>query len=215
MRYFTFDEYYSAINWLSFKNVVNKFKKQMNKWYFESAATLKKTKHAGFPQTAIACLLIDTLSQYSEGSFASSASLYKKFCRSTIPGMKLQFRKSFNAQVFINGNFSNKKITDAADAFYCGMRCGVLHEAHSGVYCVIGGLNNKVISLEDGITRLNGAGIQSLVVDPGNLQKVLNNYFKVYINRLLSKGSKNLVLKQNFKKKFEHSYGIKIGAIGT
>lgn len=215
IRFFTFDEKYNEINWASFKNVVEKFKKQMNKWYFEPASVLKRTPHAGFPQMALACLLIDTLSQYCDGKYSSSQTQYKDFCRNIIPGMKRQFRSSFYTQIYVNGIPTTKRINDAADAFYCGMRCGVLHEAHSSIFTVISGSEKGAISIEDGIVLNNGKPAQALVVDPGKLQKILNVFFKEYINRLLSNGQKDLTLKSNFKKKFEHSFGVKIGQIGT
>ena len=74
-RFFRPKKTYDKIPWKKFRVVVNEFKRRMNSWYFEPARVVSASSDAAFAEMALACLLIDALSQYRYGAQQSPSEI--------------------------------------------------------------------------------------------------------------------------------------------
>jgi hypothetical protein len=167
-----------------------------------------KEAHFGFSQAATACLLIDCLSQFEAGNEQSRASEFKGFLRKHWPAeMATVFPTSISAK--FHGPFD---VRDGADAIYHGVRCGILHEAHVAIYTALTAQPTIVHFHATGLATYSASGAPCPVVtiDPGRLFNAAHQRLISYVGELLDPNPAHLHLRQNFQKKFQHSYGIAI-----
>jgi len=212
-RYFGPTRLYSQIDWNDFQVVVREFKKQMTCWYIAPALILKKrTRHSAFAYLGLNCLLIDAMCQYYYGKREATKKDFKKFVRKHFPGANHRF--STEIPYVIGGK--QKYLRDFADVLYHGVRCGILHEAHTKPYCGIAGLPKRMWTFRrKGYTKASGRlhGFQdcpSVIIDPNRLLVRTISVFNQYIIDL--RNPHQTKLRDRFKKRFLWSFGIAIGS---
>lgn len=100
------------------------------------------------------------------------------------------------------------QISDYAEAFYSIFRCGLLHNAMITADGRISGpsILKKIIKLRKWNFGSKYGG--EIAVNPTALLNNLEKFFKSYIKKLRNKEETNL--RQNFAKKLEWDFGIKI-----
>lgn len=204
-RYFTATEKYNEIDWNDFPRVVAAFKDRIDEWYIRPMHVLAQSSHNyNFAIMALNCLLLDTLSQYYYGKLKSHRETFKKFARENFP----EFKQTLPNPIRINKD----RLHDGADVLYAGYRCGILHEAHIALYGGIAGANGKVLEIHKSghVKYDNGADCPSMIIEPYKLTISTEQFFNDYIKQLLDNTQKYIVLKDNFRKKFVASFGVKI-----
>jgi hypothetical protein len=104
-----------------------------------------------------------------------------------------------------------RSIGKFSEALYTGFRCGIVHEAHSKLYTGIWG-TGVIVKEQMGLTKYaNGDDCPTIIVDPGLFHARLEIVFSQYLSELRADPPASLVRRDNFKKKFLHSYGIDVG----
>jgi len=204
-RYFTATEKYDEIDWNDFPKIVTAFQSRVDEWYIQPMRVLTRASHNyNFAIMALNCLLIDMLSQYHYGKLKSHRETFKMFTREAFP----EFRQKLPTPIRINKDF----LYDAADVLYIGYRCGILHEAHIALYGGIAGTNGKILEIHTSghVTYDDGTDCPSLIIEPYKLTTAIEQFFSEYIKQLLDNTQKYALVKDNFRKKFTSSFGIKI-----
>jgi len=198
---------YKEIDWSDFNEVVDEFEKRMRSWYFDPAFELSKNNDNGFALLSICVLLIDALSQWESGDVKSEGNLFKKYVRRKLPN----FRQKLTNKISIRGPY-NYEVIYLADALWHGFRCGILHQAHCPLYGVINRDRNTPIRVLRGVyTYADNDPCTTVAVNPFRLIEDLDGVFKKYILKLKNPSNKNEIkLRENFKKKFEYSFGISL-----
>jgi hypothetical protein len=211
-RFFGPTRLYSQIDWNDFLAAMREFKKQMCVWYIAPALVLKKrTRHSGFAYLGLNCLLIDAICQYYYGKREATKRDFKKFVRKHFDGSNHRF--SAEIPVVINGK--SNFLRDFADVLYHGVRCGILHEAHTKSYCGIAGLPKRTWTFRrKGFTKVSGRlhgfrDCPSVIIDPNRLLVQTIAVFNRYINDL--RNPHQTKLRERFKRRFLWSFGIAIG----
>ncbi len=201
-RYFTFDKRYSDINWNSFADVVEAYRQQIEYWYILPCLELMKNRHFGFPVVALTSMLVDTLSQYESGALNSSKELFKKFLRKNIPQTGVCFPAPIKT--------AKGEIKDGADALYHGIRCGILHEAHSAIYTTLTEQNDIIVYNPTGVaTYDDGSDCPVVSVAPNRYFEKVNAVASHYLNTLLNPNFTHDSLRQSFKKNLKHPTVLK------
>ena len=188
--------HYDEIDWDNFDAVLDGYKRRIEQWYIAPTRLLAKEHNFGFAVLTMACLLIDTLSQYEAGAEESSRKIFKKFVRRRLKG----FKKTIDPIGHVK---------DRADALWDGFRCGILHEAHLKLYCGVQPNAPDPIQVVEGQTELSdGTPCVTVVLDPMALFAQVEGAFHDLIADLRKKSNKKL--RERFKRKFEASFGVKI-----
>jgi len=206
-RLFTFETKYNAIPWDDFPRVVDAFRVQLEYWYLRPGLELKNLGHSGFAIAALACLLIDCLSQYESGELESRASTFKAYLRKQWPELGVSFSTPINA------SFRGRPVSveDAADAIYHGLRCGILHEAHVKLYTGLFGQTQIAEYHPSGLaTYKDGTDCPVVTIDPDRLFDAVSARLSAYLDELKDRDAQHDPLRRNFKLKFESSYGVAI-----
>ncbi|TAL61320.1 MAG: hypothetical protein EPN88_14890 [Bacteroidetes bacterium] len=101
------------------------FQTRINDWYFRPINELINDDNNGFPVILLSCTLIDTMSQFQFGAQFDDTKVYLYFLRNNIPEFQQKLKKP------IKHTYKNRKIqlTDYAEVFYFGFRCGLIHES--------------------------------------------------------------------------------------
>ena len=202
---------YSSVDWKSFRKVLDAYRLQLEYWYVLPGLMLKQEGHFGFPIAAMACQLIDCLSQYEAGILESSASEFKNYLRKHwSPELAAKFTTPIKAK--FRGKLFD--IEDGADAIYNGIRCGILHEAHGALYTGLTGQASIVVYHPSGFAEYaDGSPCPVVSVDPGRLFDAIHNRLDEYLLELSNPDPKFILLRQNFQKKFEVSFGVPISIV--
>jgi hypothetical protein len=206
-RLFTFNTKYDAIDWNNFAQVVDAFQRQLEYWYILPGLELKKHGYFGFPIAALACLLVDCLSQFEAGIQEGTSNDFKTFLRTHWPRLGHRF------PVPIKASHAGRwfDVRDGADAIYHGVRCGILHEAHVKLYTGLMGQGEIAKYHSSGLaTYSNGANCPVVSVDPDRLFDAIHDRFTAYTSELKKRDQRYNDLRQRFKTKFESSYGVTI-----
>lgn len=139
--------------------------------------------------------------QFSKGIPNSSKKEYKDWLRTleNPDGSSAGFDEPFEPK-------EDSQIKDVADAFYSGVRCGILHEAHATTYaiiCVMDGQSAVWVSDEEYTMDKTET---TVAVNPEVLLDLLSYQFDKYVDAL--RAQTNATLLRNFKTKFETSHGM-------
>jgi len=194
----------------SYKKAVNFFNKRIKDRYFAVGEQLsKRKKHKSgdiFIVMILNCIIIDFLSQYCYGLEAQKSEKFKEFFNTYLSQYNLEIKPSIKSCSFSpNGRWKRVKIKNIAEALYHGFRCSLIH---SGIISEYGRINEKykkaieIKSWESNKTK------RDIIVNPPLLLEELKKTFKQYIHKL--RYSKNSNLRDNFNKRFEFDYGVKI-----
>jgi hypothetical protein len=202
---------YSDVNWNSFSESVRFFRGQLLAWYICPAKVLRRRSvHFGFAHLALSCLLLDALCQYYYGKSEAGAKDYKRFVRKHFNGAA----RRFAVPIEITSRGKKKKLKCFADVLYHGVRCGILHEAHTKLYCGLCALPANVWAYQrSGHTlwsRKNHGfrDCPSVILDPGRFLNRVCEIFDGYMADLLNPA--NTKLRKRFKKRFRIAFGIAI-----
>jgi hypothetical protein len=209
-RVFNKDKKYSDIDWSNWQVVVDEFETRLKAWYLQPTEYLRDKEHIGFPLIVLSCLLIDTLSQWEDGELKSRKKLFKEYVGSHVKNGSTNLPKRIVH--YENGGNTQYNLENNADALYEGFRCGVMHEAHAKLYCMIlaKGEDEIFYHEEEGLTLYeDGRDCVSVLIDPFELLDAVKEAFENYISRLRDDNNPdNQKLIANFKKKFRWSFGI-------
>jgi hypothetical protein len=212
-RYFDRDRRYSEIKWSSLSKVVDAFEKRMNDWYLEPIRSLRAASgHYAFAVMALNCLLIDTLSQFESGSTESSAGAFKKYIHKRLKKFAGPVKYKIDYQRMDHGKLKTKQFSDIAEVLYTGFRCGILHQAHVPLYGSIRPANHRVSQRKSGLAvyAQSKTPCPSVIVNPWKLFEDLEHAFQRYVDELKDPATKHDQLRDNFKKKFNDSFGVDI-----
>jgi len=211
IRFFKASTKYSEINWNDFNTVIDAFYDRIYNWYIEPVKELEKLSgHYAFPLMTSACLLIDCLSQYVNGSNESKKNQFINYAENNIPGFNNIFMTPID--YYFNNRITN--IDNPAKVLYYAFRCGILHEAR---ICLFGGItkfssNELYKYYPSGYAYYDdGSDCPFIHIDPYNLINHVEQLLKNYCDRLKNNKTSDNILRINFKKKFKLSFGIEIG----
>ena len=208
-RLFTRTVSYDAINWNDWNEVSRRFQQQLRWWYVTPIRHLRnRAPHSAFVQTALCCVLIDTLSQYDAGT-NSSGSTFKSYVRSKLPHLCVPFPTPIRTWDEKRNRETSAK--DFADVLWHGFRCGILHEAHMPLYGRIWGIPTVHQFVPAGFTTYADTGhdCPTIQLHPAKLVDEVEILFREFFADLRNPG--NVIFRQNFASKFHSSYGIDIG----
>jgi len=190
---------------LSYADKVKIFGSRIQEWYFTSTKPVEETNKSNFVITAISCLLIDLLSQYRYGEEHSSRQLYIRFFKEYLQNYNHAIDPpietcSFDPRINV---WTKTSITSAAEGFYHGIRCGILHSARIMEYCRLNRYyKDEIIKIVEWDTTNHLKEIN--VHAPAFFHK-LEEIFGAYINTLRNEEEE---VKINFLKRFNFDYGI-------
>lgn len=224
-RLFRPEKHYSEIKWQDFREVVSEFKGRIEAWYLQPTRAVSQVPDAAFAEMALTCLLIDTLSQYRYGASQSPSENAKNCTNKTLESSHFKFEDflaeripSLATQLPVSiktgrtkKNGDPEELTTYAEVLYSGFRCGILHEAHVPLYGAISGQSSIVSWHPTGITKYaDGTDCPTVVTFPKLLFDAVSGAFATYLDELLNVDAKYNGLRQRFKEKFEHSFGVTI-----
>ena len=208
-RHFAQTTEYSAIDWNRLSSIVVAFQERITQWYIVPGDLLMAGPdgwHRSFSLAAIDCMLIDTLSQFENGSSRSSRRRFIDYVERKVPVFQTQIVPPIRCPA------PDPDITTFGQALYFGFRCSILHEAHIAPYC-------QILS-EPNIARQQASGIStyadgttpcsSVILDPQKLFAAMKVVFADYIRDVLDLSASFNILRVNFKKKFKASFGKNI-----
>lgn len=224
-RFFSAGKKYDAINWNDFRQVVEAFRTRIDDWYIKPAEQLRAASwdHA-FAVMAIDCLLIDALSQFHYGEFSSSRTLFRKYARKKIAGMRDKLPEAVAIRPERRPNRAApaaprkpaklKYLKTYADALYFAFRCGILHEAHIAGCGGVAGLKGVLADIDTDICTLyrDGSPCPTIRMDPMALLDELKHLFAQYVADLLNPDPRFNPRRKKFKRKFTNCIGIDVGA---
>jgi len=207
-RWFKPGVLYSDVDWTDFATIVAEFDSRIREWYVQPARALQSVSgHFAFPVMALACMLLDTLSQFYSGDSKSSRATFIDFVRQQFP----QFNDPISPPVERPPGCRPPKITDTAEALYFGFRCGILHEAHVTSYGAISGLDHIVQIEAAGVTRYrDGRDCPTVIFDPHRVLDELDLFLKEYVDKLRDTNTAYEPLRRAFKAKFSSTFGVDI-----
>lgn len=181
--------------------------------------------HYSFSVAAITFLLIDTLSQFENGLPESESSAFVKFVKDHLPGYNVPIRPAIDGYR-PHRNPANPprhhSLGNIADVLYSGYRCGILHEAHAKLYCKILPGNESPEYHARGYTTYGAGALNSapggdcpvVIIYPAHLFNKVTEYFEQYLICLKDPDPRYDGLRDDFMKKFSHSFGVDItGAV--
>jgi hypothetical protein len=219
-RFFNSKQKYSDIVGQPLDVVIAAFEQRLRDWYIGPIDKLKQDPEHwqfAFAVMAMNCLLIDTLSQFEAGSLASDREIFVKFIKCKLPRYACPLTSPLKHWYFDGQKHKHcsKDLTDSAEVLYHGFRCGILHQAHAPLYC---GVAVGATPIEQTIGQVKYAAVGgqasadclSVSINPWHLFDELKTLFGCYIQSLKDADPKNDVLRDNFKKKFLDSFGVKI-----
>jgi hypothetical protein len=206
---------YDQIDWSNFTAVVDAFHGRIDDWYILPTKELINHKdggHYAFAVMALNCLLIDTMSQFYFGILTSSGRRFKDFARDRIPKLAGNLPVQINQPVSPYNQHGNP-LSAYEEVLYTGFRCGILHQAHVPLYGVLYGVPGPYDFQRNGATQYaNGADCPSVICHPRKVFEEVETTFLQYLDDLLNPDSQLNNLRQNFKIKFEDSFGVTINA---
>lgn len=222
-RFFSAGRKYDSINWNDFKEIVRAFQIRIEDWYIKPAEELRKASwDYSFSIMAIDCLLIDALSQFHYGQFRSSRTLFCKYARKKISGMRKRLPEPIAIRPERRANRKSPKssrkpaktkyLKTYADSLYFAFRCGVLHEAHIAGCGGLAGLGGKLADIDPDIcTRYrDGSECPTIRMDPTAILDDLQRVFNQYISDILDPDPTFEPRRRKFKRKFTACIGIDI-----
>lgn len=194
----------------SYKEIITFVNQRIRSRYFSIAKQLseRKSHKSGdiFVVMILNCILIDILSQYRYGLEASRKDKYIDFFREFLSQHNLTITPPFVTYKYYHFKWQKEQIKDTAEAIYNGFRCGLIH---SGIIAEYGRINqlhvNDVINIAP---WRSDSTKRDITVNPPLLLEALDQYFKEYIHQL--RNPKCTDLRENFKKRFQFEFGIKI-----
>lgn len=223
-----------------FSKIVDYFERRLWGWYIEPIEVLLEIKesrwlmklarwlaqrdeggHYSFTVAAMTCLLIDTLSQFEQGKLESGAGVFKDFVRRKLPCNASPLAPTIDGYQpprKLGGDPRHQTLNDIADVLYSGFRCGILHEAHAPLYCWIGPGNDPPIVEPTGYATYGSGATNSTTgkdcpivkLQPGHLFNEVKRCFRDYLSKLKNSDPIHDQLRDNFKTKFSHSFGVDI-----
>jgi hypothetical protein len=207
-RLFTKKIRYDDIDWNSWPDVLRRFEQQLHWWYVNPIKQLRKrSAHNGFAVVALACVLIDAMSQYCAGIEQSSGPQFKAFVRTRLPS----HGGAFPAPIRVwDAKGKEHKAIDLADVLWNGFRCGILHEAHAPLYGRLWGVPGVFEFAAGGFCTYvdTGSPCPTVNLNPGPFADEVIGAFNTFIRDLKRPNSQ---LRAPFRTKFLVSYGIDIG----
>lgn len=193
-------------------SIICKFEERIKYWFFKPTKDLirKNIQANNFFAIIIVCVIIDLLSQYWYGLPSSNKKNYNDF-------LKI-FMQSFHSKINPplknyywderHGAWKEVRLYNYAQAFYQIFRCGVLHNAMIMDCGRISGKSVLKKSIKLRSWKYEDKKGKEIAVNPIMLLKNLELFFNRYIKKLYNVHEK--ILRQNFIKKFEWDFGIKI-----
>jgi hypothetical protein len=222
------------------RKIVDHFERRLRGWYIEPIEVLLEANvsgwrmklarylarrdeggHYSFSVAAMSCLLIDTLSQFEKGKLESDRGVFKDFVRRNLPNYAAPLTPTIDGYQpprNSGGALRHHVLSDIADVLYSGFRCGILHEAHAPLYCWISPGNdpptvetNGYATYGSGATSsTSGNDCPTVKLQPGHLFNEVMSYFRDYLSNLKNSSPINDQLRDDFKTKFSHSFGVDI-----
>ena len=200
----------------TYKEVMDIFKERIDNWYILVGDRILKQKDSiifSFGLMTINVIIIDLLSQYEYNLKKSEGDFFRAFLIKYIPDFGNNFRNDYKVKYYhpIKEKYIHKSVnrcfTDYAQAFWEGVRCGIVHNA---MILPFGRINTEPANIIDEVTWVdnNGDDRVDLVIHPINLFHKVKDIFNVYITNL--KDPKNKQLRDNFEAKFERDFGYQI-----
>lgn len=209
--------------------VIDTWEARIKTWYLKPMGSLAVSNDNSFAVMLLACVLIDTLSQFEHGKEESDSDCFKSWARELGKG---EFKRRITPviQYLPPGKKNPKKITDCAEALWEGFRCGIVHQAHAPLYCIASDLGDKHDEGAVWLTRestnepreyaqysqqfVNDHGLpncecHSVMVDPWVLGRLVESKFQKYLGDL--RDGKKSHYRKNFKDKFRWCHGIDVG----
>lgn len=246
-RYFSksvkYDEVYSHRNDL--KKVVAYFDTRIKDWYIDPIDVLLESNlpkwrkrivrwltgrahggHYSFSVAAATCMLIDTLSQFIDGRPEGTPNVFKTFVRNNLPSYSIAVTPPIDGYRPPTGSATNPRhsqLNDVADVLYNGIRCGILHQAHSPLYCGIVPGNSPPRIEASGSTKYAAGATNStvggdcpvVVIQPEHLFREVMTFYTDYLKNLCDPDPQYNTIRDHFKAKFADSFGIDISAATT
>ena len=207
-RLFAAGRSYDQISWNDWPSVIDAFRDQMEGWYLRPTRVLRTNGDHAFAVVSLCCTLVDTLSQYFYGKEEGTKKEFKDFLDTHFPG----FSSPISAPINFTFKGRQKTATTFSEVIYSGFRCGVVHEAHTKLYTGIWGTGQMVKEEPTGYTTYpDGSSCPTIILDPGLFHDHLETVFCQYLSNLRASPAISQSLRDNFKKKFLHSYSIDIG----
>jgi hypothetical protein len=238
-RFFEMNRRYSEIDWTSFRDIIVAWERRIKGWYIEPVEVMLSRDanwlqrrimsiiirrpdpgHYAFSVMSTTCMLIDALSQYWFGVVSSEGKHFKDFVDACLPSYSGTLPTSvwhFEKKHAPNG----KVLTKYSDVLWNGYRCGILHQAHTPLYCgVVPGKSGPRMELA-GHAKYGSSAINvSLpgdrncpvaVVEPEHLFDEVRSFLDRYLADLVNPDSAHDLIRQRFKVKFSDSFGVDIG----
>lgn len=237
-RFFSRTRGYAAVdaNRHDLGKMVDAFEERIRNWYVEPIEVLLESGlgecrkrigrwvarrqdggHYAFTVAAMACLLIDALSQFEAGLPEGTNASFKAFVRGNLPSYGALLKPA------IDGYRPPSKVqplVDMADVLYHGFRCGILHQAHAPLYCgIVPGKSPPKVEYTRHATYAAGATHSTVGADcpvvvlyPEHLLDEVMTFFSMYLKNLKDKAPIFDGLRDRFKFKFSDSFGIDITA---
>ena len=180
----------------------------MEGWYLVPIRSLRENEHFAFAVMSLCCTLVDALSQYDSGELEGTGRTFKRYLENHFP----DFKGKLSKEIKYKYNNEEKTAKTFPDVLYSGFRCGIVHEAHPKLYTVITGSGIIVKEEPAGLTTCaDGSHCPTVILDPGLFHDHLEKVFCQYLSDLGAESPQSQTLRNNFKRKFLHSYGIDIG----
>jgi hypothetical protein len=210
-RMFTHTKHYSDIDWTNINAVYDAFEEQITDWYLSPMHELEKDPRAGFPRVGLGCFVIDTVSQYSLGKPRGTRDLFKELIQNEMGALNIPITPPIQT---LDDKGRDLDIAGTSEAIYVGFRCGILHKAHSEIWCCVDG-SLGVVSVVPDITQDDqGKNVNTVVVNPKEFGMAVDDMFKRYMAALRTgSGFNNVIateLPGKFKTSFAASYGISL-----
>lgn len=213
------------------KTVIEYWDKRMKAWYFAPIERLEKTKDFrdnSFAVFILACVLIDTLSQFEDGKKKSDENSFKGYARRL---GKREFKRTISPVIQYCPPWRRTpvKIRDCAQALWEGFRCGIMHQAHAPLYCIASDYGEEhgegavwlarsskhepreYVQYTKRFSKIAGLSqkCHCVMVDPWELTRLVRSRFDSYVTDL--RNSKRQVDCNRFRQKFRDLHGIEIG----
>lgn len=175
-RWFKPEVRYADIDWTDFSAIVAEWEGRIREWYLQPARALQGASgHFAFPVMALACMLVDTLSQFYTGAQRSHRTIFLDFVQQRLPRLD----NPVSPPIQRPPGLQPPQITNTAEALYYGFRCGILHEAHVTPYGAILGLN-QIVQVEPAgfTTYADGTDCPTIIFDPHRTIDALELFFQ-------------------------------------
>jgi hypothetical protein len=242
-RYFERERRYCDITWKHFPNTVDAFERRIRGWYIEPIEILLERRnkawvkrfvrwltgrqdggHYSFTVMVMACMLIDTLSQFVRGKPEGTSGDFKSFVKQHLPSYSGSLSTAIDGYRPPRNPSSTipryDLLADIPAVLYQGFRCGILHQAHAPLYCgIVPGNNPPKVELTNHATYAAGAvnsvvgtDCPVVVICPEHLFDEIMMFFGGYLRDLKDRSTTHDQLRACFKMKFADSFGIDLTA---